>query len=455
MRLGMLKINRKFFLCFTIVILSYTNPIFSQTVTFESICSKAIEQSFQIKSLEKSIEISQLEYWQSHIGFLPKILLRGNSEHFQILRDQDQSFFSSLIGDETKFQQTISAELRYSITDFRTTFSKIGIAQIEIEQRKIESQKAKEEIQLELLEIYTNLLLAIKKQEILKEILSLQNQNLTMTARLRESSVISETELSQATIDTTRQMLAFEENALQIQSLLRKLSLRTLEKYSYQDDIFQPFLPDNSFQKLDPEIGQSYEYQLTDLELNQKASEQDQLRTSILPKIDLYGILTYYGKDTEALGRSIDDIHRKSWAMGINVSLPIEESIYKTFQYQKVSAEIQKLEYDKKAYEQKFQQNIAELEDQMNTVSKNIEISEKMVVQITEQEKMFEQLANQQLLIKTQMLKTKIEAQMEKMNLESARIKYGSTMYRLKIVSHFSAKHFGMHENKIDILRQT
>jgi len=406
--------------------------VYAQTYTFESICTKAIDASFSLKSAKQAVVIEEINYWQTWVGVLPQITFRANPEHYQKLNSDDSSFFSSLLGDETKYQNTISGELRMPITDVGITAVKAEIVKLQLEQRKLESQKLTQNLKLEILEIYANLLISLKKEAALKDILSLQNQILDMTSRLRKSEMISETEVSLVVIETSKQIQSYEENRLQMQSLLHRLSLKTNQDYSIQNDVFQALdtIPTMNFQEI-----RSLDSQMAELNWHQKEFEKTQHVMGSFPKVDTYGILTYFGKDSNSIRKSINNITGKSWVVGINIVFSINESINRAFDEQRTLAEVEKLKCDQRAYDQQFQQDILELEDQIQTTSQNIAIRDKTIKAQVELEQMNTQLSEQQLLIKTQVLKSKIDSLNEKLALDFDKIKYGSILNRLKILS--------------------
>ena len=169
-------------------------------IDFESIWDKAKEHSYDLKIADFNILISKQDIRGARSEYFPKLIASAGTEYTKNYRDnRDTTVMSigeSFINPYTRYQSIMGITLTYNLFDFGVRKGNLDIAKEDVVLKELEQQDKIQELNLNLVDTYSKILITQKQIELNKKILDLENKNLQAKERLFNAGELSKTELN-------------------------------------------------------------------------------------------------------------------------------------------------------------------------------------------------------------------------------------------------------------------
>lgn len=395
-----------------IVFLVVSKSIYAKTISFSEVVEQVVSGSYEVALIDLDYKISQSVAWEKAADFLPNLNARFSTEYVKSLRPDADDLFSisnMLMGNQTKYQSSVSLDFSYTLSDYGVRAHALNYAIFDRSQKEIEREKTVKDLSLNILELYKNILVKIEQKRMLSITLKLQKEILGMTKRLRKAKVISAVELTDAAIEMSTTIEQFDTVGYELDQYLQELTYFTKQTYNQRKDVFMGFEvgDDLAFNQQEPE--DSYEYKIADFEVKKKEEEFRPLGASVLPKVDTYASYGSYGSDPKKLLKGIHNISKQNFVAGVDVTVPLFEWLKVPLKHQRIKKEIQRLKLERARLVDQLNKNNRSIMDNIELASKNVVLRKTVKGDVYQKANMKWKLGKSKLVYQTEQLRSKIE----------------------------------------------
>lgn len=348
----------------------------AETINFDSIIQKALDNSFDLKTSDINVEISKSRVDKAKTDYLPVVKTGLYTEYSQSLSksDQTESIGDTVITPDTKMQSMLNTSVSYNIFDFGQRKRNLMMAQDDIEAKQSICAVKRRDLKLKIIDLYSNTLMNFKDLMAKEQIASVYNE----IARYKGDQFISGNATKLDTIDYSINEAKInneiEDLRMKLVSSLRDLSYYTNEEYNPDEVVISDFEERKSIPVKDkePSIKNKNVYQLRvekqdavkpgEISLNlkytpdyksyqykidKKDKELEILTRENLPKVGMYMNYTLSGKDENNIVRSFQDFQNKNLALGLSTTFTPFDGIKTSADKRKVKLEIKKLKMER------------------------------------------------------------------------------------------------------------
>lgn len=455
----------KYLIIFVIIFLTAgTNFAKAETVKFDDIMSKAIDNSYDLKLSAVDIDISKATVKETKSLYWPTLKTDFYSEYARDLTNGYPTFSSvgsTVLTTSTKYQDLLSIGVSYDLFDFGVRGKKLFIAKKDVLSKKFTYNQAKRELKLNIVDLYTNALLAYKDLKTKQEEYPIYKELLEIKENLYKAGTASKVEVSDSAIKVAKTFDDIDTLKTKLKIALNDISLYTRENYDSEKTVISDFpeqlesyINNVNFEK---KSGQTYQlgiekkeaalnintidyektpdYKIYQLEIEKKQAELSVQKRERLPSVGLYSNYNLYGTDQTSPFSSLSDFKQRGLTVGVSATMT-------PFDGFKTSADIKKLELEVERLKLERDQKIAELKNKYEKLNDiaiyydgQLETQQQLLLKIQDKIAMLEKLAQQQLISRDDLLSQKSDLIDQKTEVEKSIINKISSIKKLNVYS--------------------
>ena len=262
-------------------------------IDFDSIWEKAKDHSYDLKIADFNILIAKQDIRGARSEYFPKLMLSAGTEYTKNYRDNREttvmSIGESFINPYTRYQSIMGITLTYNLFDFGVRKANLDIAKEDVVLKELEQQDKIQELNLNLVDTYSKILITQKQIELNKKILDLENKNLQAKERLFNAGELSKTELNDEKVKIEKVKQKINELCSMYEESLNWLSFYTGEEYNTNNlkvvEIKKPDFDVTEFR----DYTKSIKWRMKERELMKKELEIKVAKRTNYPKVNAYG----------------------------------------------------------------------------------------------------------------------------------------------------------------------
>lgn len=324
------------------------NKVYSQTIEFNDVITKAIEHSYDLKIADFNILSVSQDIRGARSEYFPKIYFSASTEYNKNFQNNVQTP-TTYVGDTfinpyTRYQSVLGFTLAYNLFDFGVRKGNLDIAKEDTETQKLLQKQQLQELKLNIIDIYTRLCSLSKQLEYTDKIIELSKNNLEMSQRLFNAKELSKSELNEQIAEVKKYEFRLNDILASYEEYLTLLSFYTNDSYSSKDvkisEIDMPSFNPFKFE----DYANTLVFDIYEKILNKKKLELKVAKRNYLPKMNLYSRYYLYGSDVRSYIDTNKDIEPSNWSIGASLNMPV-------FDGMKNSSIVQKARYE---YEKAF-----------------------------------------------------------------------------------------------------
>ena len=380
---------------------------------FDEIVEKAINNSHDLKIADFGVLISKTGVMSARSEYFPKLFLSAGTEYTHNFRDIQSSTVTS-VGDSfinpyTRYQSVMGITLSYNLFDFGVRRGQLKASKEAIKIQEAKELQALQDLKLNLLDKYSQLLVLQCQKNIQEEILKIEEDNFETAKRLKNAKEISKTDFADVKIQAEKTKQELEEINKMMSENLMWLSFYTGEKYALENTELKD-LPESKVEIKDYyDFTQSLVWKLYESEIKKKEYELKAVKRQNLPKLSLYGRYYLYGSDFSSYPDSFNDIRPSNYTVGGSLSMPVFDGLNNYANIKKANLELQEkyVERDKSLSE--WMTRVATLKNNYIYTEKEIEATKNILAELKEKEKDTDRLMSKKLIYKTEQNRAKID----------------------------------------------
>jgi len=448
----------------------YHPVVSAETISFEEILHKAIDNSYDLKIAKTNINISKYAVKEITSLYYPTLNARFNTEYLKDLTagvSGITAIGNTILTDNTRFQDSFSINLSYNLLG--TQRRRHLLAKKDVEENKLIYQKNLKDLTLEILELYTQSLLTYKELKSKKEILALVQEVFQLKERLFKAGTISKIELTDEAIRLARVMEEIDSLKTRLEMVLEDISFYTGQHYDIGVQISDFGVQSTSgfgvrgsgfgkdkkisnpeFRNPNPEI------RIYEVEIEKKKVELGILRRERFPQLGLYSNYTFYGSNRDEPEEAFKDLEQRNWTVGVSCSIPLFQGFKTIDSSKRLKLEIERLQLER-------DKKLAEIKNLYTKTSKAIKSYEQvlqtkkdLLKHTQDKTTMLERLNSQQITDKVVLLNQKIDIITQQLEMEKAEVSKIASIKKLNILrgSEFGIGGSGKTEKMIPEIRE-
>lgn len=404
----------------------------NETLNFDDTLNKAKEHSFNLKIADFEALIVEQNIRGARSEYFPKLHFSASTEYNKNFSDNKQTP-TTYVGDTfvnqyTRYQSVLGFTLAYNLFDFGVRKGTLDIAKEETEGKKLEREYQKQELILNIIDIYTKILTMKKQLEYNNEILVLLKKNLEMKERLFQAKEISKADLNDQIVETEKYEKETNELTSRLAEYLNLLSFYTNEEYNAEKiNVEEMQTPNNDpyeFEDYDKTIVSNIFQNIID----QKKLALKVAKRQYLPKLNMYSRYYVYGSDVRSYRETNKNIDPSNWSIGASLNMPVFDGMK-----QASIVEQARLDYEKSKIEK--DKAIADIKNRVTTMrtnlyylEKQLENNKKIISELTEKEENSKKLLEQRIISPIDLNQVKIDLLKEKNDFEVNKITKVATL---------------------------
>lgn len=358
---------------------SATLAFAQQSVSFEMLLDAMEQSSPKLKQQRLQTKIAEQSLKTAEAAYLPTLALGGSSEYSHKFYD---SYTPSSVGSDSltqtsQYQNSSTVSLTYDLFRFGATYLGVKAAKEQIKGSKAgECVNLKEQID-SLLEAYTKVRIATAKLAYYQQIQQLYQDSYIMAKRLNEAGELAQTEVITYAQNIADQLVLTAQIHEEKESMLAHLSYLSGVKLDATSKL-EPLYVKESTRPLSVSFEESSRAKQAYASISQKEAQLKAEKTRYLPVFSLYGKYDLYGSDEDQFNRSIHDVERNGYRVGLSFSWTLfdgfareaaVESRLLELQQAKVALEEAKRMYEKEQY--LLQAQSREREQRLNSAKRS------------------------------------------------------------------------------------
>jgi len=401
-------------------------------INFNDILKAARAHSYDLKVADFNILIAKQDVRGAKSEYYPKLFANAGTEYTKNYRDskdtQVMALGESFINPYTRYQSILGVMLSYNLFDFGVRSGTLKAAKEEVTIKELEVAEKMQELDLNVLDTYTKILVAKKQLDLNKEILGYHKKNLEYKERLFKAKEISKMELNDAKVkveDTQRKI--YELTSMMDESL-KWLAFYTGEEYSVNNiniaDIKNPDFDVNAFK----DYTKTITWKIHERQIKKKEIELQVAKRANYPKISAYSRYYLYGTDHSSYPDSIGDFQPSNFTVGGNISMPLFDGFKNSANIKRTALELEQLNVERDKAIAQFMTRLATMRSNLIYLNEQVENSNKILSELTDKEKSVKRLVAKRVSspmdeidVKAELLEHQIELEKNKVTAVSLR----------------------------------
>ncbi|MDD3014300.1 MAG: TolC family protein [Candidatus Gastranaerophilales bacterium] len=367
----------KKFLIIIIVMLFNILNVRAETISFDSVLNKALDNSFDLKASNINIDISKSFIKKTKSEYFPIVKTGLYTEYSQDMskNNQTEAIGDTVITPNSKIQNMLNTSISYNIFDFGQRKRKLLIAKDDIEIKQSLYSIQRRDLKLKIIDLYANTLLAFKELMAKEQLEEISRNILQIKERQFNDGTGTKLETIDSSINVANINNEVENLKMNFISALRELSYFTNEAYNIDEVVVSDFEERNTIpvkdkrpalnsdknvyqitvekqESLKPEevsLNLTYtpDYKNYQYKIDKKDKELELLRREKLPQIGMYVNYTLTGKDENSILNSFQDFQNRNVALGLSTTFVSFDGFKNAADKRKIKLEIKKLKLER------------------------------------------------------------------------------------------------------------
>jgi len=366
---------KKFLIITAIMLLNISN-VRAETISFDNILDKALDNSFDLKTSNINIDISKSLIDKTRAEYFPLVKTGLYTEFSQDLstNNQTEAVGNTVITPDTKIQNMLNTSISYNIFDFGQRKRKMLIAKDDIEIKESLYSIKRRDLKLKMIDLYTNALLSFKELMAKEQIEEISRNISLLKEKQFNDGIITKLETINSSIDAAKINNEAEDLRMKLISALRELSYYTNESYNIDEVVVSDFEERNTIPVKDkkPSMNNSNVYQITvekqesvkpeevslnlkftpdyknyQYKIDKKTKELELIKREKLPQIGMYVNYTLTGKDENNILNSFQDFQNRNLSLGLSTTFVPFDGFKSAADKRKIKLEIKKLKIER------------------------------------------------------------------------------------------------------------
>jgi outer membrane protein len=418
-----------------------TGATCAEPLSLEQITQNALTRSFELKISAVDLALAKNEVKAARVDYFPVIRGNLNTEYQHSLQSQPSqvtTINNIVLPTGTRYQNSIGLNLNHTLLDFGARHYKLASARQGVTAKTLESARLKRELQLKLLDLYTDALISYKSKKAHEALFQLAQQQYLLKRRLQEAGHLSSVPAAEEAIQMAQHLDSIQVYNDQLAQKLQSLSYYTQDHYEAPSTELTDLVEDTPPDAIRITVTKSPDAHLYDALIAQKLAEISALKRQALPTVSWYSYYSLYGFNPDSWGKSVTDLSQRTVSVGLSVNLPIFDGFKNQTAIERVQLEKQKLQLQK-------EEKLAQLQNQADGYQQQadgygVELKTKAVILNKTQDKlsMLTRLTEQKVVDSTQAVQEHMSRIQKQLDVEKSIIQHVAAVKKLKILAEGS-----------------
>lgn len=416
----------------------FISPALAEPVSLEQIIQQAVERSLELKIATVDVALAKNDVKAARVDYFPVIRGNLNTEYQHSLQSQPSQVTTvnnMVLPIGTRYQNSIGLNLNHTLLDFGTRRYKLSGAKQGVQAKALESERLKRELQLKLIDLYTDALISYKSKKAHEALFQLAQQQYMAKRRLQAAGQLSTIPVAEEAIQMAQyldRMQGFQDQLIQ---KLQEITYYTQERYEPQTLELTDLVADTTQPTFSITVTHSPDARIYDTLIAQKQAEISALKRQKLPTLSLYSYYNLYGFDPESWHKSVTNLSQRTVTVGLSVSLPIFDGFKNKTAVERAELEKEKLQLQKADRLAKLQ-NQVEIYQQQAT-GYGVELKTRAVILNKTQDKltMLNRLTEQKVVDATQAIQEHMSRIQKQLDVEKSLIQQMATLKKLNVLA--------------------
>ena len=322
-------------------------PDLVSKVTYDTALQQARDHAYDLKISNYDTLIAKSAIMGARSEYMPKLMFMAGTEYTKNFRNAAETTVMSIgdayINPYTRFQSVLGITLTYNLFDFGLRRARLNRSKQDVQTKTIQEEKALQELELNLIDTYTKILLAYRQLNLTKEILVLDKANLDMVQSLYDAGQVNKTDINDREVKVRKAERQIAELSQMLAESLGWLSFYTGQDYDI-DNLTVGMLPAPKFDPMESiDYSKTITWKYYESEIKAKEYEVQAVKRTNLPKVNVYTKYYMYGSDQDNYAESIKDIKASNWSIGANLTMPIFDGLKNYSDIKKVTLELEQM----------------------------------------------------------------------------------------------------------------
>ena len=449
------------FLLLALLLFFFTakHSVRAETIDFESVLKDAIENSFKLKKSDLEVKISKEERKTVRSEYFPTLKTGFNTQYDKDLTGGNSTITSvgdTVLLDRSRYQNSASISLNYTLFDFGVRKRKLAIANKDIEQKKVGYNKELRDLKLNLLDLYEEALINYKQLENIQNQLNIKKEIFNIQQSLFEQGKASKIQVANEALAVVKTDNELDNIKNKIGRTLKDISFYTHKDYeldkiqflniNQQQEEQEEFVPVSLKEgnastvhkiKIDYNVNleETPEHKTYELEIAKKQKEIEILKRQRLPQFGFYTGYYFYGTHEKNYLRAFENLEDRTLSFRIFSQLPIFDGLKNRSQRNKIKLEIEKLKTEKQEKLYNIKKHFEKIKYEQELYEKELKNNEKSLSLAQDTFEMTKQLDDQRLIDKISFLRQKLALINQNLELDLSKTKNILAHYKLKVLS--------------------
>ncbi len=398
-------------------------------IDLDSLFQKAKVHSYDIKMADFDVLIAKTSIMSARSEYFPKLNFSMGNEYTH--NYNNKASYVTTVGDMfinpyTRYQSVLGITLSYNVFDFGVRRGKLDLAKEDVELKKMKETEATRELELNLIDLYTKILISKKQIDINNEILKLANKNLELSKRLYKAKVISKTDLNDAEFKVSKTKAQIFDLKKILQESLLWAEFYTNEKYDNENLKIEEIKKVGFSPLENTDYTKTLTWKIYESEIKKKELELKVTKRQNLPKVNAYGRWYLYGSDYSSYNDAWGDMSPSSYAVGASLNMPVFDGLVNYSDIQRAKLELQKMYVQRDKDIADFMTRLSILRNNIIYLDNEINENKKAIKELQEKEKSKQKLLSKKVIMQTELNEAKIELLETKIELEKNTITLNS-----------------------------
>lgn len=392
------------------------------SIDFDEVLAKAVEHSYDLKISDFNVLIAQQGVRGARSEYYPKLIATAGTEYTKNYRDIREttvmSIGESFINPYTRFQSVLGITLSYNLFDFGVRRGNLDMAKEDVFIKELETEQKRQDLNLNIIDTYSKILMAKKQIELNKKILQLESKNLEYRKRLLDAKEISKTEYNDQEVRVEEVNKRIFELKQMMAESLNWLEFYTGDKYDLEN-LKVAEIKKADFDTMDTnDYTHSVTWKIYEKQLKKKELEIKVAKRTNYPKVNAYTRYYLYGSDHDNYGKSFGNIEPSNFTVGASASWMLFDGMKNRSNIQKVSLEYKQLQVERDKAIAELMTKLATMRTNLMYLDKQIESNNKIIKELGDKENSVHRLVAQKLVSPMDENDAKIKSIEQKIELE-------------------------------------
>lgn len=405
---------------------------------YNEILDKAIKHSFDLQIADFDIFIAKTGIKSARSEYFPKLYAGANGEYNKNFNDISTPTYigDAYINPYTRYQSMFGLTLSYNIFDFGIRRSYLNIAKEDVQLSKLLSKEQLQELNLNIIDIYSRIYTLNKQLELNNQILALEKKNLEMKQRLYNAKELSKIELNDQIVQNKK----ISKRIFELKSILAEnlnvLSFYTGDEYDIDNLQVQEFIipPINIFEFED--YTQSLVWDIHNIAISKKEQELNIAKKTNYPKLNMYSKYYLYDSNTKNYLKTLQ-IEPSNYAVGVSLNMPVFDGLKNSADIEKAKLELAKIHIERDKAVAELKNRISTLRTNYTYMQEQLNENASILEKLKETEKNTNRMLSKGIVSPIDLMQAKIDVLEEQIEFEKNKTTLNSIIKAIQILTTY------------------